>query len=272
MLSSIGLAWLVGLPSDAAPDLTVRVNRWLEVQQMSGTVTYSGSGFSRTAQRGDRLQSVGDRILTAADSSVVLAVDTRIGTIEVAEDTSVSLKALETVPSGGYITRLQVNQGRVQLRVRPFINPDSRLEIQTPVGVSGVRGTEFGVNVAANGRTGLATLRGAVVSDAQGKAVKVPAGFQNVTLPGEPPSQPVPFTNQPRLDYRLTRITRYDRQQILLEGQVEPASALLIDDQPQALDREGRFKLLLPASSRLRLTATVVTPLGQEQSYDLELF
>lgn len=260
------------LPSHSAPDhLSVRVNRWLEVHQVSGTVTYLSGGSARLAHWGDRLQSVGDRIRTAADSTATLAVDTQIGTVEVAENTSVLVKLLETTSDHGLVTRLQVDQGRVQLRVRPFNNPASRLEIETPAGVSGVRGTQFGVAVAETGRTGVATLEGAVMTTAQGAEVKVPAGFQNVILPGEPPTQPVPFTNQPRLDYRVKRITRYYSQQILLEGQIDPASSLSIDGKPQYVDRDGRFKLLLPASTPLRLMATVVTPLGQAQSYELEI-
>jgi len=267
----IALSLLTNLPSHSASNLSVRVNRWIEVQQVSGTVTYLHDANSKPARLGDRLQSVGDKILTATDSAATLAVDTQIGTIEVAENTSVLVKALERTPSNGHVTRLQVDWGRVQLRVRRFNNPDSQLEIQTPAGVSGVRGTEFGVNVAPTGKMGVATLKGAVVTTAQGTEIAVPAGFQNVTLPGEPPSQPVPFTNQPRLDYRVTRITRYYRQQILLEGQVDPTSTLLINGNLQDLDRYGRFRLLFPAPTRQRLIMTVVTPLGQEQSYDVEL-
>ena len=262
---------IASLPGHSAPELSVRVNRWLEVQQTSGTVTYLSKGNSRPAHWGDRLQSVGDRILTAAGSTATLAVDTEIGLVEVAENTSVLVKLLEITPDHGRVTRLQVDRGRVQLRVRPFNNPGSRLEIETPAGVSGVRGTEFGVNVSTAGRTGVATLKGAVATAAQGTEVRVPAGFQNVILPGEPPTQPVPFTNQPRLDYRVQRITRYYGQQILIEGQIDPASTLSINGKPQAVDRDGRFRLLLPAFPQRRLVATVVTPLGQEQSYALEL-
>jgi len=273
ILLSVGiiLSLLASLPSHSASDLSVRVNRWLEVQQVSGIVTYLHGDDSKPAEWGDRLQSVGDKISTAPDSAATLVVDTQIGTIEVAENTSLLVKALETTPSHGHVTRLQIDRGRVQLRVRQFTNPDSRLEIETPAGVSGVRGTEFGVNVAPTGKMGVATLKGAVVTSAQGTEIAVPAGFQNVTLPGEPPSQPVPFTNQPRLDYRITLITRYYMQQILLEGQVDPTSTLLINSNLQDVDRYGRFRLLFPLPTRQRLMMTVVTPLGQKQSYDVEL-
>ncbi|MBW4464057.1 MAG: FecR family protein [Pegethrix bostrychoides GSE-TBD4-15B] len=272
----LGLGWALSLlvisPIYSAPDsLNVRINRWLEVQQLSGTVTYQQGSRSRSARLGDRLQAVGDRLATGSDSTATLAVDTQIGTVEVAERTSLLIKALEITPSDGRITRLQVDKGRVQLRVRPFTNPDSRLEIETPAGVSGVRGTEFGVVVSPTGKMGVATLEGSVVTDAQGEEVEVPAGFQNVTLPGEPPTQPVPFNNQPNFEYRVERVIRRSIRRIVVEGQVDPTSTVLIKGEPQEIDRDGRFSLLLPAPSRLRLTVTVITPLGQEQSYDLEL-
>ncbi len=268
----IAFSLMVHLASYSAPgDLSVRVNRWLEVQQLSGTATYQHSANARSARIGDRLQAVGDSLSTAAASTATLAVDTQIGIIEVAENTRVAIKALEITPSDGRITRLQVAQGRVQLRVRPFTNSDSRLEIETPAGVSGVRGTEFGVVVSPSGKMGVATVEGSVVTEGQGAEVEVPAGFQNVTLPGEPPTQPVPFTNQPNLDYQVKRIIRRSVRRIVFEGQVDPTSTVVIKGEPQEIDREGRFTLLLPAPSRLRLMITVTTPLGKEQSYDVEL-
>lgn len=99
----------------------------------------------------------------------------------------------------------------------------------------------------------------------------VTAGYQNITIPGEPPSQPVPFTNEPRLTYEVKKLIRRGIRRVLLQGQVDPTSSVTIDGEPQETDREGRFSLLLPAPSRLRLAVTVTTPLGREQTYDLDL-
>jgi hypothetical protein len=255
----------------AADTLNVRVNRWLEIQQMSGDVTYLSGNSTRSARRGDRLQTVGDGVRTGSDSAATIAVDTRIGTVEVAELTSLKVKTLEVTPNDGHITRLQVDQGRVRLQVRSFTNPESELEIETPAGVSGVRGTEFGINVSPSGKMGVATLAGNVATAAQGQTVEVPAGFQNVTLSGEPPSQPVAFTNEPRLDYQVDQINWHGVRRVVLQGQVDPTSSVLVRGKPQEIDRNGRFRLLFPVPSRLRLEVTVVTPLGREQTYDLEL-
>ncbi len=262
----------VAVPNGSASDsVSVRVNRWLALRHLDGNVTFLTSDQSRPARRGDRLQNVGDGLTTAGDSDATLEVDTQIGTIEVAEQTALKVKALEITPSDGRITRLEVDRGRVRLQVRPFTNPDSRLEIETPAGISGVRGTEFGVNVSPDGKMGVATLEGNVATSAQGQEVEVPAGFQNVTIPGNPPSQPVPFSNEPRLDYQVERIIRHGIRRIVLNGQVDPTSSVLIKDEPQAIDPEGKFSLVLPAPSRLRLKVTVITALGQEQTYDLDL-
>lgn len=260
------------LPIYSAPDsVTVRVNRWLELDEMSGSVTYVSQTGSRSARDGDRLQTVGDGVITGDDASALLVVDTQIGTVTVAPATDVRISQLEVTPSDGRVTRLTVARGRVQLQVRPFTNPDSLLEIETPAGISGVRGTEFGVNVASNGKMGVATLEGNVATSAQGQEVEVPAGFQNVTIPGEPPSEPVPFTNEPRLSYQIDRIIRRGIRRVRFVAQVDPTSSVTVEGEPQEIDREGRFELLLFAPSRLRLTITVVTALGREQTYDVQL-
>lgn len=259
------------LSQTSGEEVTVRVERWLEVQQLKTPVSYFNASTSRAARQGDRLQTVGDGLATGANAAATLAVDTGIGTVEMAAETRLEVIGLSTTASGGRITQLRVDQGRVRLQVRPLTNPDSQLEIQTPAGVSGVRGTEFGVTVFSDGKMGVATLEGNVATEAQGQTVEVPAGFQNVTIVGEPPSEPVPFTNEPRLDYQVERIVRHGIRRIIVNGQVDPTSSVLIKGQPQAIDRDGKFSLLLPAPNRLRLAITVVTPLGQTQTYDLEL-
>uniref|UniRef100_A0ACD5H295 FecR domain-containing protein n=1 Tax=Desertifilum tharense IPPAS B-1220 TaxID=1781255 RepID=A0ACD5H295_9CYAN len=50
--------------------------------------------------------------------------------------------------------------GQARFRVRRFNHPGSSLEIETPAGSSAVRGTEFGVSVHPDGKTGIATREG----------------------------------------------------------------------------------------------------------------
>ncbi|MCS6814548.1 MAG: FecR domain-containing protein, partial [Cyanobacteria bacterium] len=146
----------------AQQSVRVRVNRWLEVRQVFGNVTYLKGGSSRRAKVGDRLQVVGDGLRTEPNASVRLAIDTEVGFVTIQEKTTVRIQGLQVAPDNGRITRLHVSGGQVQVQVRPFTHRGSRLEVTTPSSVSGVRGTQFGITVQPNGRTGLATLEGSV--------------------------------------------------------------------------------------------------------------
>jgi hypothetical protein len=261
---------LIGVEA-ATSDVTVRVNRWLAVRQLTGAVTFFQSSESRSARQGDRLQNVGDGVTTAKTATTKLEIDTQIGTVEVAEDTHVAIQALEITPSDGRITRLRVDRGRVRLQIRAFTNPDSRLEIETPAGVSGVRGTDFGLVVQPDGKMAVATLEGSVVTEAQAQEVEVLGGFQNITIPGEPPSDPIPFTNEPRLEYQVEREIKRGIRRVRVAGQVDPTSTVLYRGEAQTLDRDGKFSLVLPARSRLKVQLTVITALGRTQTYDLDL-
>lgn len=258
----------LGLPAQALP---VRVERWLELREMTGRVNAIYGAQTRSARLGDRLQAVGDGIVTGAKAAATLAVDTGIGQINMGPQTRIQIRSLEIAPSSGRITQLTVTGGQVRLKVRPFTNPDSRLEIQTPAGITGVRGTEFGLNVQPSGKSAVATLEGQVIATAQGQDVAVDAGFQNFTIPGEPPSPPVPITNDTGLTFRLVKTFAGPIRKVRLEGQVDPVNAVFVEGQPIASDREGRFSVLLPAPNFPRYRVVVITPLGKTQDHELAL-
>jgi hypothetical protein len=251
--------------------VTVRVDRWLSIQQFSGTVNYDRGNASRAARVGDRLESVGEGVTTGRTSFASLAVDTGVGLINVLEQTRLRVRELSSAPDNGRITRLDVLRGQVRLRLRPFTHRGSQLEIHTPAGVSGVRGTEFGVSVQPDGKTGVATLTGAVETSAQGAAVQVPAGFQNLTIPGEPPSTPTPLKDDPGLEYRFEKILERNIRRVRLVGQVDPVNMVFVNGQPQSTDRTGRFSSEFLAPSFLRVNVVVTTPLGRSESYELAL-
>jgi FecR protein len=251
--------------------IQVRINRWLEVQNPVGTVTLSYNAKTQPARAGDRLQAVGDTIATGQKSTATLMVDIGIGFVTLAEKTRLQVQSLEVAPSAGHITRLQVTQGQARLKLRRFTNPDSRLEIITPAGLSGVRGTEFGLSVQPLGKTAIATLEGAVVSAAQGKEVKVSAGFQNFTIPGEPPSDPVPLRDDPSLQYDFEKTIVNGVRKIRLVGQVDPVNSVTVNGVTQVVDRNGRFVVPYAARSYLKVKVVVTTPLGTEKLHELAL-
>lgn len=253
--------------SFASSIVQVRTQRWLEVRQVIGQVLFQQGQRSQPAHSGMRLQSVGDGIVTGSRSQSVLAADDGIGFIDVAEDTSVRVQQLQRLPDGGHVTRLFVERGQVSLRIRRFTHRSSELEIQTPAGWSGVRGTEFGLTVQPDGKTGVATRSGAVVARAQGRSVSLRGGFQSLIIPGEPPTPPRPLTTDARL--QLNYLAAVDRQTARIEGQIDPVNLLLIADVPQVVDRDGRFQVTVAMPPNRRISAVVITPLGNRQSYEL---
>jgi len=262
---------LNGSPGLAQQTVPIRVERWLELRQLTGRVLYQRGETSRSAITGDRLETVGDGLSTGASSTAQLEIDTQVGFVNVSEQTRFQVQSLEIAPDNGRVTRLRVDQGQVRLQVRPFTHEGSELEIETPAGISGVRGTEFGLTVQPDGKTGLITLSGQVDTMAQGQTVAVPAGFQNFTIPGEPPSPAVPLTNSTDLDFTLEREIRRGMRRVQFVGRVDPVNLVLIGDQPQSTDRNGEFRVPLRVRDRQQLQVTVITPLGDRQDYDLVL-
>lgn len=266
----ISILLIQSIPGTAQQSFKVRVNRWLELRDIKGTVNLQRGGQSQRAKNGDRLEAIGDGIITAKNASVNLLVDTGIGLINVSEDTILRVQELGIAPDNGRITRLQVTQGQARLKVRKFTHQGSRLEIRTPASLSGVRGTDFGVAIQPNGKTGLAVLDGRVASAAQGRSISVNRSFQNFTIPGEAPSAPVPLKNDTRLQHRFEMVIEGNVRRIRLFGQVDPVNSVRVEGVPQVTDRNGRFITdLRPLSSFLRLRVEVITPLGTTKTYDL---
>lgn len=271
LLSLLATTVFFNLHQTLAQPLSVRVDRWLSIRQMGGTVTLVQPAGNRTARVGDRLQGVGDGVRTAPNSTATLEIDTGIGFIDVSENTDIRIQALAVAPDNGRITRLRVVQGQARLRLRPFTNPGTEFELQTPAGTAAVRGTEFGVAVQPDGKIGLATLSGAVETAAQGQRVSVPGGYQNLVFPGDPPTRPVPIQNNTELSYRSEYLFQGPTRFIRLIGRVDPVNAVFINDQLQLVGRNGEFSLTLVATARLTLDVTVVTPLGTRTTHALRL-
>ena len=266
--------------SVSARTLSVRADRWLEFRSTTGAVEVTQGGQTRTAQVGSRISGVGDTVRTADRSSARLAVDTQIGFVLVAENSAVRISRLRSTRRGGRVTELTVDRGQARLQVRSFTNPESELNIRTPAGVNGVRGTEFGVAIQPNGRTGLATLEGEVAAIAAGETVAISAGLQTMVVPGEPPDPPMPLRDDPFLDvvalgweFEDTSTGQAaDLQRIVIfQGQTDPVNLLIVNGETQPTDRTGRFDLSLPVEDSRQLQVTVITPLGTEQAYELAI-
>ncbi|ASC71371.1 hypothetical protein XM38_023230 [Halomicronema hongdechloris C2206] len=255
-------------PTSAIP---VRVNRWLQVRQVTGNVTYLERRQSQPARVGQRLTAIGDGLRTTSNSTAQLEVDTGIGFIDVFERTELRIRALSVAPDNGRITHLTLEQGQIRVRTRSFTHEGSELEIETPAGVSGVRGTEFGLGVQPTGQTGTATQAGAVATTAQDQTVMVPGGFQNLMVPGSPPTAPVPLRNDTSLVVRRNFLIEGNVRYVQLVGQVDPVNIVLVDGEQQTVSAVGEFRLTRPAATRTALQIQVITPLGRQQIHEVRL-
>jgi hypothetical protein len=257
----------LSLPTFAQSNLSVRVDRWLQVQTLSGTVTFQRDKASQAAEVGTRLELVGDTLITGKSSGAALAVDTGIGTVNVSESTTLQITKLEALPSGGMVTLLRILGGQARLQLRPFTNPDSQLEIETPAGISGVRGTIFGVSVQPDGTTGVATLEGRVIAEAQGQAVSIDAGLQSLIVPGEPPTQPTALQENTQLN--LTAINPLSQDRVEITGRIDTVNLLVIEEEVQNVAPDGTFTLQRSIPLDRQISATVITPLGKKQAYEI---
>ncbi|MTJ14555.1 FecR domain-containing protein [Anabaena sp. UHCC 0187] len=251
----------------AQNNLQLRVNRYLEVRSVVGNVTYENKQTSQPANVGTKLQKLGDSISTGQNSRTILALDTGIAFVEVAENTKLQIKKLQTTSNNGKVTELLVTSGQVRLKVRPLNNRDSRLEINTPAGITGVRGTEFGVSVQPSGKTGVATLNGKVVTSAQGETVSVNKGFQSFIIPGEPPSPPVRLRDDTSLQVKI--LADMGNQQARIAGKVDPVNLVILANEPLITNGNGEFEVITRLPNNRKIAVSVTTPLGKQQKYEL---
>ncbi|MEO1592269.1 MAG: FecR family protein [Cyanobacteria bacterium J06632_22] len=249
----------VAISPTAIAQTQQRLGGWLMVQRFQGRVTYQ----SRSARIGDRLDQAGATITTAARSAARLTLDNNIGSVQVAQNSNLFVRTLATGADGSRVTILDVPQGQVRLQVRRFSNPNSRLEVHTPSGVAAVRGTEFGVSVAEDGRTTIATLSGAVEARGQGQAVLVNPGYVSIIRPGEAPSTPIPLDQD--LAFHTADYERQGGQQVRIAGRVNPANTVLIDGQPAMVAPDGRVTASVQVPQHLRLVNIDVTNAMGEQ-------
>lgn len=270
MLAIIGvvIAVIVGSSTAAIPN-----EQELSVRQIQGQVTLLRSQGSSPATAGARLARVGEGLSTGSRSSAVLHVHAGLGILNVSEQTEVRIQSLNRARDGGRITRLRVPRGQVRIQqARRFTHSTSTLELETPSGISAIRGTEFGITVQdSNGKTGTATLSGAVDTTANGATVTVLGGFQNLMMPGEPPTQPVPLRNDPALDFTRELIIENHTRFVRLVGRVDPVNTVWVDGFPQSVSRQGEFRFTRLARPRLGVEILVMTPLGRQEKYEIPL-
>ena len=268
LLLSLFFIFLLTFQQALAKDnLHLRVNRYLEVRSIFGNVIYGNQQTSQPANVGTKLQKVGDSISTGKNSRTMLALDTEIAFVEVAENTKLQIQKLHSTSNNGKVTELLLTGGQVRLKVRPLNNRESRLEIKTPAGITGVRGTEFGVSVQPSGKTGVATLKGQVVTSAQGKTVSVNKGFQSFVIPGKPPSPPVRLQDDTSLQIKI--LADMGNQQAKIAGKVDPVNLIILANESLITNQNGEFEVITALPNNRKIAVSITTPLGKKQKYEL---
>ena len=112
------------------------------------------------------------------------------------------------------------------------------------------------------------------MTEDQNTEVLVEQGFQNQTILGEPPSQPVPIQDNNDLQYQVFKQFENGDRQVILVGQVDFANTVTIDGVEQVVDRNGQFRAVLTTNSiyRAEINVIVSNPLGKQRIYELVIF
>lgn len=265
LLGTLVTATIIGFNS-TMPLLAQNTERWLEVNRIAGPVMIQTSA-ARPAQLGDRLVKVGDELITRQQASANLSLDTGIGSVAVAQNTQLRVQRLDTLADGARITVLEVDRGQARIQARPFTNPNTRLELQTPSGIAAVRGTDFGVIVDDAGKTSIGTVEGTVEVTAESVSVTVDEGLATLIRPGEPPTTPTRLDRELNLEwFQLSR----RGNTLVLAGRIEPTNSLTYRDTEIPISRTGYFAQTVRLGSANRSVVFVVqNPLGESRQHRL---
>lgn len=257
-------------------------SRFILVEEVRGTVTY---GPSQQPVRAGQQLAQGTQVSTGSDSSARLRIDSQIGSVEVAENTTFQVKTLTTGK-----TALFVTGGRVRLSVSPGArlreaqkslsggggesvlaqsssSRDYPITVETPAGIAGVQGTSFGVNVGPDGKTGIATIHGTVAAQSQGREVLVTPGQYVVIEPGKVPKQP---ETAPKLaEFRLLNVKRVSAGAVRVVGQAHPLDLVFVNGKAVQTDAEGKFSALVNCPLNRRIKFSVTGPASRETVYEI---
>lgn len=173
----------------------------VKVNYVFGHASLQRMGASETLDLlADTMLNAGDRIITGIDSSVSLQFADN-STLLIGEESEVVFDALSSFHGMGMLdTRIRLQRGRIENRIKPLRKPEYRYEIHTPAAVTMVRGTKFRVfSDAGDEQTRSEVTEGGVNITAEGETVLVEQGEGTLIEKGKPPSPPRALLAQPDL-------------------------------------------------------------------------
>jgi hypothetical protein len=187
---AVGASLLAGLRPDVTHVATLA--------RMHGSVDIlvAGSDTWQSVEVGTQIKA-STRVRTGPDAAAQLAFFDG-STTDLASNTEVSVAQMSSRrKGGGKIIVLQQRLGQTYHRVQPLLDADSRFEVETPSAVASVRGTEFALDVGADGATLVVVVEGLVNVKAQEVTVPVEAGHGTVARPQQPPEPARPASTLP---------------------------------------------------------------------------
>jgi hypothetical protein len=200
-----------GIPNDREIPIGTEIRvpiDWLK-ELLAGVKVRSVHGEASLRRRGGNettslvagtMLNAGDRIITGVASAVSLlfADDSRL---LIGEESEVVFDALSSYKGSGMLdTKIRLQRGRVENRIKPVRKPEYRYEIHTPAAVTVVRGTDFRVfSHAGSESTRTEVTQGGVEISAAGETVLVDEGEGTQIVKGRPPAAPRKLLVKPNL-------------------------------------------------------------------------
>lgn len=173
-----------------------------EIVESSGRVVISANGAAAPASPGRRLEPGAD--LTTGDDGFVTLRLADGSSVQIKSNTQMRLDTLSRVPdSDQHQSVLRLIFGRLEILVQKLRGPATRFSIETPVGSTAVRGTQF--RVAQDGarplqRTEVLDGRVAVAArNAAADETAVEAGFGTIVEAAGEVARPVALLPAPTL-------------------------------------------------------------------------
>ncbi|HNQ03169.1 MAG TPA: FecR domain-containing protein [Thiobacillaceae bacterium] len=168
----------------------------------------TGSGDLRPLRTGDQLQG-GESVLTGPRSSAHYRFADGTSLTQQASSKLAFGRLAAYGKTGMVATEVSLDSGRLEASAARQLAPAGGFRVRTPVAVAGLRGTDFRINVAEDGkRMSSEVTTGEVAVTAQGKTVRVAAGEGSFTEAGKPPSPARALLPAPDLSGMPTRVTR----------------------------------------------------------------
>ena len=182
----------------------------LKLQPAPAVVIAVSGGPSLVRAGGDRIEATigvklysGDRIVTADEQRLRMQFADQ-SELQVLPNSEVLLDKLSRHKQSGMVdTRIRLNSGRVNTRVKK-LKPDSHYEIRTPAATTAVRGTEYRVVSESDLISRAEVTEGYIGVAAGGTAKDVNEGYGIVAEKDKPLPEPVKLLPPPELSDNLS--------------------------------------------------------------------